>query len=338
MSLVRMSKTMLREADTINVLTATTSHEFFLRNPEKDINIKIENSFVTLKIHGTNMYMEITGRKSIDKLESLLFEIFSLLFIYLGAYPKIESITANKENKDITNLLVKYNTHTIYRKESFCLCDINSTTINESVLKKYRKINRIPISTLQYIVSEDYKSVITNHKITLMLHIIEGLVDRNLLPSLKQELQRKMNKKDIGDFMAATYHICKSFFFNYHRKYKFDILSLLKVNQNKFLRILSDTRNWYSHYLKETQKPERLVDGVDIVIYFKIIYYVIRLFIMDAIQVKCDYGRVSEYFYIMHDWILEVKYAKSDPLKSNTYNINRAMKEFSEFMKSMSMH
>ena len=274
------------------------------------------------------MYIEITGSNNIDKLEKLLFEILSLLFLYLGGYPRIKNIILIKNTKDISKLLIKYNTSEIFIKESLSLCDIDNTTINEAVLRNYRQIKQTPISSLQYLVSKDYESVVINHKITLMLHIIEGLVDSSFIPSLKRELKSKLETKDtIGIFMAAAYHICKHYFFEYDRKYEFDILPLLKVSQNDFLRILTDTRNWYSHYFDETKKPDRLDDGKEIIIYLHIIYFTIRLYLMDSIHVEYDESRIREYYYMLHDWILEVKYGESNPLKSNTYKINRSLKE-----------
>lgn len=319
---------MQKEGDFINVVTAEVTHKAFRENPKKEIRVTIERSDVLLKFQDISLHIEITGNKNIDKLEKLLFEILSLLFLCLGGYPRIKNIISNKSIKDISNLLIKYNTSEIFFKESLLLCNIDSNIINETVLKNYRQIKQTPISSLQYLVSKDYESVITNHKITLLLHIIEGLVDSSLRPSLKRELKSKLKTEEkIGNFMAATYHICKHYFFNYHRKYKFDILPLLKVSQNEFLRILTDTRNWYSHYFDETQKLDRLNDGKEIMIYLHIIYFTIRLFLMDSIQVECDESRIREYYYMLHDWILEVKYGKSNPLKSNTYKINKSLKE-----------
>lgn len=91
---------------------------------------------------------------------------------------------------------------------------------------------------------------------------------------------------------------------------------------------LAETRNWYSHFLKESQKPLRIVKGRDFIIYFELICYMIRLSVIDRIGTTVDENRIKEFYYTVHDWILAIVYDTDEPLKSNTYKIEKQWNEF----------
>ena len=96
-------------------------------------------------------------------------------------------------------------------------------------------------------------------------------------------------------------------------------MKLLKENQFSFVETITDTRNWYSHFLDKGKKLNRLHDGVEMQIYFEIIYYILRLMCLDRLGVLPDEAMIREYLYTVHDWILEIKYDRKDDLKSKTY-------------------
>ena len=123
--------------------------------------------------------------------------------------------------------------------------------------------------------------------------------------------------------MVAVHWLCKKYFFNYHRKYTCEIMPLLKVTRYEFMTRLAETRNWYSHFLDESKKPLRIIRGRDFVIYFEIVCFMIRLSIIDRIGTHIDENRIREFYYIIHDWILEIMYDTDEPLKSNTYQIEK---------------
>ena len=91
---------------------------------------------------------------------------------------------------------------------------------------------------------------------------------------------------------------------------------------------LSETRNWYSHFLNESKKPLRIVKGRDFIIYFELVCYMIRLSVIDRIGAAIDESRVREFYYTVHDWILAIMYDADEPLKSNTYKIEKQWKKF----------
>jgi len=71
----------------------------------------------------------------------------------------------------------------------------------------------------------------------------------------------------------------------------------------KFLRVLFDTRNWYSHYLDDQKRPNELTEGNEILIYVYIISHVIRAFTTDHIEVAFNVDRQVEYYYVLYDWV-----------------------------------
>ena len=81
-------------------------------------------------------------------------------------------------------------------------------------------------------------------------------------------------------------------------------MPLLKVTSYKFMARLSETRNWYSHFLSESKKTLRIVKGRDFIIYFELVCYMIRLSVIDRVGVPISESRVQEFYYTVHDWIL----------------------------------
>lgn len=307
------------------------THKFFSQNPVKYMKTTIENSNVILKIEYQRLKIKINGCKSVDILKELMFEVLSLIFLYLGGYPQIVSLVINFEEQDITKLIVKFNTRKEFMRPEMSISNIDSATINETIIQSFREISQKPISSLQYLVCEDYKYVVADHKITLLLHVMEGLADRSLLKGLEKELQGIIGTQDtIGKFKASTFSVFKDHFFKYQREYKCDIFHLLQIDEMEFLGIITDTRNWNSHFLDEHKKPDRLKGGNEIIIYFFIIFFAIRIYIVDRLQVTLDEEKIKEYCFMIHDWILTEKLGKNEPLKSKTYNSNiikRALKE-----------
>lgn len=184
--------------------------------------------------------------------------------------------------------------------------------------------------SLQYIVSETYDPVVQDHKITLLLHIVEGIVDKGII---KRELTEAIKRYSIppnalpGEYFGAAYHIFKKYFFNFHRKYNCGILHLLGKSQHSYLQTITDTRNWYSHLFDESKKPERIKNGTDMMIYFEITYYARRLMIMDDFGVKPKEDAIKEFYLSVHDWIAKA-YKRDVPPKSIAYTTIAMIEKF----------
>lgn len=299
----------------------------------KKFTVKIDNCRVELESNQQELIIQICGRLGKEKVRKLLSDLECLIFFYLGSFSLMELLYINGDKIDISKRAAKYETSDNFLKDNLVICDINEITVNEQKVKELRKISSYPIYSFQCLISKAYDHVITNHKMTLLLHIIDGLyeADKHQLKAVKQEIQNKYpesKKGTVGDYMAAIYSLCEKYFFEYHRKYACGILPLLKVTRYKFMTRLAETRNWYSHFLNESKKPLRIVKGCDFIIYFELMCYMIRLSVIDKIGAAIDESRVQEFYYTVHDWILAIVYDTDEPLKSNTYRIEKQWKEF----------
>lgn len=303
------------------------------RHPVQKFVVKIDNCKVELESRQQELIIQIHGKSGEEKIRKLLSDLENLIFFYLGSFPFMESLNINGNEIDISKRAAKYETSNNFLKDNLVICDINETTLNEQKIEELRKISSYPIYSFQCLLSKAYDHVITNHKMTLLLHVIEGLyeADKHQLQAVKQEIQNEYpesRKGTVGDYMAAVYSLCKKYFFNYHRKYACGIMPLLKVTRYKFMARLSETRNWYSHFLNESKKPLRIVKGRDFIIYFELVCYMIRLSVIDRIGAAIDESCVREFYYTVHDWILAIMYDADEPLKSNTYKIEKQWKKF----------
>lgn len=303
------------------------------RYPVRKFMVKIDNCKVELESRQQELIIQIHGKSGEEKIRKLLSDLQTLIFFYLGSFPFMESLNFNGNEMDISKRAAKYETSNNFLKDNLVICNINETTLNEQKIKELRKISSYPIYSFQCLLSKTYDHVITNHKMTLLLHVIEGLYEANKhqLQAVKEEIQNKYpesRKGTVGNYMAAVYSLCKKYFFNYHRRYACGIMPLLKVTRYKFVARLSETRNWYSHFFNESKKPLRIVKGRDFIIYFELVCYMIRLSVIDRIGVDIDESRVQEFYYTVHDWILAIMYDADEPLKSNTYKIEKQWKNF----------
>lgn len=320
----------------MNELKAEVRHKFFVVNKVDKFKTEIDSLDISIWSNSEILYIDICGRKAIEKIEDLVLELFSLFSLYLGGYPKIMKMEVNGQVMDTSMYVGKFDTWEYFIKSDLAICQINESTVNGDVLHNYRNLKQTPLYSMQYLVSSNYKHVIINHKITLLLHIIDGIVSDSIVKPMQTEIKSKYHVQgDKGKYKPKVYYLCKNHFFNYHRKYNCEILSLLQVTQYKFLQIVTDTRNWYSHFLSENKKLDRLKDGAEMLIYFEIVYYTIRLFLISEIDVKANEEFVKEYFYSVHDWVLKIKYEKKSPLKSKTYKIAESFEEMRQMIEEI---
>lgn len=127
--------------------------------------------------------------------------------------------------------------------------------------------------------------------------------------------------------------MCNKYFFSYHRKYNLDILPLMHIGQYKYLRILTDTRNWYSHFWADKKKPDRLINGSEMLISFEIVYLIVRLYLIDKLSVSVDEERVKEFYLVLHDWIVDLNNMDKKKYKSKTYKNNVAIEEMNHMLR-----
>lgn len=316
----------------MNNITAKYISKIFVQHKVIPFETKIFGKRVLMKSVGKEFYIDIYGRKNTHKLYELLTDIESLIFFYMGSFPLIVSLKVNGEDRNISERVGKYHTSSHFLKQNLVICDISNNTITEQKVQMLKQMNQKALFSLQFLVSENYDHVITDHKMTLILHVVQGIYDSSRCGQDKQEIQNKYPAATgtVGNYMASVYWLCNEYFFKYHRKYGCGILPLLRVNQYQFLRRLTDTRNWYSHFLSESAKPLRIRKGKDFIIYFELLYYAIRLAVIDRLGGQFDEKRIQEFYYTVHDWILAIVYNKEEPLKSNTYKIVQEWERFKQ--------
>ena len=307
----------------MNHLKAIVEHIAFIANPVEQFSFNIGNSKVQLYSRHENLHLEIVGRKTIQKLQDLFFDINSLLFVYLGSSPKLSELIENGLSVDISQFSGKYIPSKLFYKKEAVICPINNKTLNAGILKRYICSNVMPIHSLQFLLSKAYDKIAVDHRITLLLHVVDGLVADNNVKATKNHLcskyPQRYNQKSIGNYFCSVYYLCQNYFFNYHRKFACNILSLLKTTKLQFVQISADTRNWYSHFLGEKTKPNRLKTGEEMLIWFDILHYAIRLMVVSQLDLSIDQNIIKEYYYILHDWILTIKHDNDNDLKSNVY-------------------
>ena len=330
----------------MNTLFVKLKHKDIHRISVAEFKTIIDCSSIVVFSQNNLLIITIETGKNEKEVLALFFDLFSLLFIYFGAYPIIETIEYNGEILDTSQWVGKYITRQDLFRHDLFITEINSETISQTSIDGFRKKNLIAITSLQYLTSADYVHVIADHRITLLFHIIDGIceTDKNEIAQLQAELIQRYklssNKNEIGRYLPKVYAISKECFFNYHRKYNCEILKLLKINQYTFLRIITDTRNWNSHFLRGG-KPDRLKKGTEMVIFFEIVQYMIRLKIANDIGIKIKEDNIKEYYYTIHDWILKVLYGREDILKSKTYITSKQwdtfVKQINQFIKDSKM-
>ena len=322
----------------MNTLIVKARHRGYYRAPIERFSTIIDCSSIEMSSQGDLLELVIKTRKKESAALALFFDVFSLLFIYLGAFPSIDTIEFNGGLIDTSQWVGKYKTRSDLFRHDLFIADVSAKTINQISIDEYRKKQATAIYSLQYLASEGYLQVISDHRITLLFHIIDGICehDKNEIDSLLSEMIKRYklstSKKELGTYLPKVYAISKDCFFCYHRKYNCEILKLLGIKQYTFLRMVTDTRNWNSHFLRD-KKPDRLKKGTEIVIFFELVQYMVRLKIAKDLGITIKEDNIKEYYYTVHDWILKVLYDREDDLKSKTYITGKQWDEFLEQIK-----
>lgn len=304
----------------MNTLNVISTHKGLRFAPITKFDTTIDESTVSISSHSDQLEIGIQTEKEESAALALFSDVFSLLFVYLGAFPALKEVSFNGNVIDTSEWIGKYKTQKgLFRQDSF-IAEINGSTVNQHTLDEYRKKQLTAIYSLQYLVSEDYKHVVIDHRITLLTHVIDGIYepDRHQLDKLKAEISDNYGISDPREYPTKVYFITSRCFFNYHNKYTCEILELLNVSEYQFLRMIVDTRNWNSHFLRD-KKPYRLKDGKDIAIFFEIICYMIRINLAMDFGVQLLEENVKEHYFVIHDWILHILYHTDIGVKSKTY-------------------
>ena len=109
----------------------------------------------------------------------------------------------------------------------------------------------------------------------------------------------------------------------------------MSLTEEEFSTAIVDTRHWYSHFLDPSKRASRVSDGEDMLILFEILFFALRLEYARQLGITIDIEAVKEFFYVIHDWIIEVRHGNPSEYKSMTYiNIMR-LKEYENRLSSL---
>ncbi len=300
----------------MNKLTALLKHNYIVYNSIDEIKNVIDECNVVISGKGGYIKLTIGGDKEDNVLYDIFCDILNLFFICYGSFPIIQSIELNSRHIDVSNLIGKYTTDGEWFKTNYVIHEINGYIVNQDTVNLLRqKISKIPLSSFEYVLSEDYKHVLIPHKLSLLLYSVQGLVnDENAKESTKFRsfinavCQRLYNVDKIEKCETVDYILQKEI------TYK---------NSKLFTQTLVDTRDWYSHFYYSPDDKEVLQKGNDMMPYLFIVSYMLRVYILKTVGVKVPDSTIAYYLKQVHDWTaVYVRKDKSTKLLTSLYSFD----------------
>ncbi len=316
----------------MNTLQVFATHKVFNTYYFEPFEFVYQSVIIKLEIKDKKIVITLNGKISVEEILKIFIKVYELLFLYLGGFPKRECVLANNVEINTSEWVRKYDTASRYIEKEARLCEISLKTINEHVLEKMSNVNYQTICSVEYIVCEYYSHIVTNHRIELIAHTIDGFLRHTIIYNqLLQELKKEYPKKWKIDYVESVERLFKCFF-RIHQKYDCQILDCICVqDEHDFCQVIADTRNDFSHFLED--KQHRLIKGKDMVYFIDLIFYAERLFILEEIlEIEILEVLSQEYLYILHDWIDEIVNQRNDRIKSERY---KRVKDVNEFLKDM---
>ena len=301
---------------TMNILIAKFENKF--KTNFNDISFQYMNTKITFSSTDDNYSLVLQGRKSEKTLKNLFFNFYSVMFLFLGFFPKLEAVTFNNTPSNLSNLSKRYETFGFFLHESNILCDFSSKTINNLTLTNFETLRKTPFHALECITSVTYSKITLEHKILLLLQVIDGLIplSKTQIKTYKTKFDTMCNKgvqgNSQGDYAALVYYLCEKYFFYYNKKLSCNMLKTLKTSKKNFVLTISDTRNWYSHYLDDNKKRKRLQnDPILLFAYTDIILFSLRIMLASSLGVSVPEENIKKFYLQLKNWII-LRNAKKD--------------------------
>lgn len=302
----------------MNDIKAKLSHNAFIIQSIQPFSFEYNNTTIRVYKKEECLMIELIGRKKENGLLKVFLKLYDLLFLMLGAYPIRLSLSYNEKEIDTSKWVIRYTTANHFIEQEAAFCDITVENINSKSLMNIDNIHKQSIASISYIVSEYYEHVVTNHRIELITHTIDGIFMHSIYYKELLDMKRLQNSKSSDTTYYENVERVFRLFFYYHRKYNCQILEELGTTKKEFYKTISDTRNDFSHLLGK--KKNRLISGKDMVYYIDLIFFAERLFVLEEmLNLELNEGMIQEYMYIMHDWIDELVNKRTDRIKSKRY-------------------
>ncbi len=139
-----------------------------------EINTAYNNCSINIKKIELNLIITIKGSNQ-DEMQDTEILLEDLIYVYWGCYPKLISQTYNESNIDIKERSSKFFTHREFiDKTVLSICDINDQSVNDKILNGFDGLNKLFLSSMQYITCSNYSKVTSTHKLVLLTHAIDG--------------------------------------------------------------------------------------------------------------------------------------------------------------------
>ncbi len=314
-------------------------HTFFKFSEEPKFSVEYENVHASFQYDKAQcqLIVELSSEKNnLLDLEEEFTRLHLLFFLMMGSCPVIILKILNNKEYYLDKLSVKYFTDKYYHNVHFRLCVPNSQNITGSLLSSFKsitlpeKVSIISFYSLQALVSQGYKNVLTDHRLTLLLQAIDGMINKEQgfnKEEVKSNIIKEwpeMEHQDIGDLFHKIYFFASETFFPYENRCR--ILKVLGKDKKEFLDAIIHTRHFYSHMLSLNERKKRLTEGKDIRVYFEILVYSIRLYWLKKMDVNLDETVIIKAYNIFHDWLIDIQELKNEPYLSGTYLLNQRLK------------
>jgi hypothetical protein len=250
-----------------------------------------------------------------EGVSSVFLEILDFMYLACGTMPIIVYYRENNIDVELDNLTCRFFPSMQFFKKDH-LMDIDNQTLNDKTLLALQNIVQNKpfkiFSAFTALTSKGYEKIYAEHRISLLLQCLEGYIYN----------KGKQYQKTGTSFKSRIEEIV-NVFVEYDDKYNSEILKTFNLTKDDFLKVLTDTRHQFSHYIV---KNNSLTTGTDYIIYFILLHYVFRVYIIKEIGLTPREDNIKEFFNSVYDWINDIKNEKFENFKSVAYrqkNIER---------------
>lgn len=322
-----------------NYLYAKLNHESF-HYYTKEFSVQVRDVTIDIQIKDGCLEIIMKSESDEDELKDLFFTIDKIMALFLGCFPHLTLLELNEISQDLSMFLRIYFSNLYFNNRVRIFGEISPEIFDNKTISLFEKINEYPLTSTFYLISDAYKPVLFEHRLNMLLHGIEGLVDKNnfsdkRLIEIDYEIGISNTKHKGAELRHKLYYLFDKYYLPYDVRFELHIFNLFDdelFGDNSIIKKLVDTRNWYSHFFSPDEKPDRLKENF--IYYFEILFYLFRLHLLSLLNIEIDENIVIEFYRIIHDWIVENN-DLDEPLKSMTYKNNRMMKEMIEHNKKL---
>lgn len=247
----------------------------------------------------SKLRLYIRGKRNIalDRLKDTFFLIWEMLYFFNGFFPVLLSISFDgEEDKFFPERIVRLRSTTkncsLIRSNNR-LCNISSESLNHRTLKNYAELKAVlkyPLSSIFAIQS--YDNIYGEHRFVLVSHAAEGIVEEKYDTQLANHNFQGRMKFLFEPLLSAN------------RKHKTKLFSSIGVSEEKYFKLLKDTRHFYSHLAKERK---RFTEGKEFVSDYWIISLAIRLFVLQDIGVDYDAPLFKANASAIAEWMVKYR-------------------------------